>query len=1077
MTTTLVSIIYPFNYHLYCYNSKHILMKYFFALSLLLSSLVLTAQYEPLLRFPALSPDGSQLAFSYQGDIWTVAAEGGVARRLTIHESYERFPAWSPDGKMIAFQGNRYGNDDIFVMDAAGGAPQRLTYHSAGDNTPQWTNDGHIIFASSRLFREVERSAEVFKIPVSGGTPERVMDAFGLRPTPSADGRYIAYVDGHCRFVREAYTGPANRSISVYDTQNNSFQAVADSEAQESNPAWDKNGNLYYLSAANGRYNIYRQTVGSSAKAITNFKDEGIREFGVSADGSRIVFERSNGLYSIAADGSGRAKKLDIKVTADYRFDPIEQETFTRSAQEMAPSPNGDYLLFAVRGELFVKVNDKEKSSSVQLTRHPYRDGNGAWLNDSTVVFLSDRDGNRELYLLQSADPDQSDLYRSLKHRTRRLTNTDVEESRFVLSPDRTKIALNRGRGQLIVADIDENGLSNEKVMLDGWATAGGVCWSPDGRYLSYSLSDLDFNSEIYIHPIDGSRAPVNVSMHPRTDYRPYWSADGSKLGFVSIRNNGDSDLWFAWLREADWQNTKQDWEWDEDETEEETDSLTQIDFENIHQRLEQVTRLPGNEDDLVISEDGETFFFTTNNGGRNGSPGGSALMSIKWDGTDEKTMASGVRVSRMWLGPKGKLLYVLKSGGSIATIKTDGKKLEGQSFSARMAINHYEERKQVFDEAWRSLRDGFYDPQFHGQDWDALREKYEPLCMAASTEQDFRDLFNTMLGQLNASHMGLFGSNPEETQRDRTGMIGAEVKAVSGGVQIARIIPNSPADRERSKLEVGEIIRAVNGQPVSNNTSYYELLSGTADERTLLSVTSADGSSREVVIRPKNSLRTELYEAWVAERKRLTEEYSGGRLGYIHIQGMNWPSFERFERELTASGLGKDGIVIDVRFNGGGWTTDMLMTVLNVRQHSYTVPRGAEQKLEGNHPKYANHYPYGERLPQAALTKPSIALCNQTSYSNAEIFSHAFKTLDHGTLVGMPTFGAVISTGGQRLINGSFVRMPFRAWYVKATGENMELGPAVPDIEIENSPNSKAEGRDEQLRKAVETLLQQIDK
>ena len=153
-----------------------------------------------------------------------------------------------------------------------------------------------------------------------------------------------------------------------------------------------------------------------------------------------------------------------------------------------------------------------------------------------------------------------------------------------------------------------------------------------------------------------------------------------------------------------------------------------------------------------------------------------------------------------------------------------------------------------------------------------------------------------------------------------------------------------------------------------------------------------------------------------------------------------------------------------------------MLMTVLNVRQHAYTVPRGAEQKLEGNHPKYANHYPYGERLPQAALTKPSIALCNQTSYSNAEIFSHAFKTLDHGTLVGMPTFGAVISTGGQRLINGSFVRMPFRAWYVKATGENMELGPAVPDIEIENSPNSKAEGRDEQLRKAVETLLQQID-
>ncbi|MEL7248472.1 MAG: S41 family peptidase [Bacteroidota bacterium] len=1047
------------------------------AILALFLSVALSAQSEPLLRFPALSPDGSQLAFSYQGDIWTVEADGGVARRLTIHESYERFPQWSPDGTKIAFQGNRYGNDDVFVIDASGGMPLRITHHSSGDNTPQWTNDGHLMFASSRLFREVERSAEIFTVPATGGTPQRVMDAFGVRPVPSADGRYIAYVERNCRFAREAYTGPANRSIYVYDKQNNAYTAVADTDAQESNPAWDNQGNLYYLSAANGRYNIYRQKVGGTAEALTKFKDEGIREFTVSADGSRIVFERANGLFLMASDGRSKVQRLDIEVTADYRFDPIEQKTLSRSATEMAVSPNGDHLLFGVRGELFLKVNDKEKGTSIQLTDHPYRDQNGRWLNDSTIVFLSDRDGNRELYMLQSSDPDQSDLYRSLKHQTRRLTQTEAEEGSFVLSPDRSQVAMLRGRGQLIIADISESGLSNEKVMLDGWATARGVRWSPDGRYLAYSLSDLDFNSEIYIHPVDQSREPVNVSMHPRGDYGPFWSADGSKLGFMSIRNNGDSDIWFAWLKESDWQNTKQDWEWDEGEdTEEETDSLTQIDFVNIHQRLEQVTRMPGNEDDLVISDDGETFFFTTNNGGRNGSPGGSALMSIKWDGSESKTMAAKVRISRMALGPKGKQIYVLKSGGTIASIKTDGKKLEGQSFSARMNVNHYEERKQVFDEAWRTLRDGFYDPQFHGQDWDDLRAYYEPLCMAASTEQDFRDMFNTMLGQLNASHMGLYGSNPEETQSDRTGQLGAEVSAVAGGVRIERIIPNSPADRERSQLAVGEVITAVNGSAIQSNSSYYGLLNGTVDQRTLLTVRGTDGASREVVIRPTGSLRSELYEAWVAERKRLTDEYSGGRLGYIHIQGMNWPSFERFERELTASGLGKDGIVIDVRYNGGGWTTDMLMTVLNVRQHAYTVPRGAESKLEGNHPKYANNYPYGERLPQAALTKPSIALCNQTSYSNAEIFSHAYKTLGHGTLVGMPTFGAVISTGGMGLINGNFVRMPYRAWYVKATGDNMETTPAVPDIELENSPNSKAEGRDEQLQKAVDTLLEQID-
>ena len=247
-------------------------------------------------------------------------------------------------------------------------------------------------------------------------------------------------------------------------------------------------------------------------------------------------------------------------------------------------------------------------------------------------------------------------------------------------------------------------------------------------------------------------------------------------------------------------------------------------------------------------------------------------------------------------------------------------------------------------------------------------------------------------------------------------------------------------------------------------------------NERLHLEIRGNNGSSKEVIIRPKSSLSTERYEAWINERKALTDKYSNGKLGYIHIRGMNWPSFERFERELMASGYGKEGVVIDVRYNGGGWTTDMVMAVLNVRQHAYTVPRGATDNLEANHKKFKENYPYGERLPLSALTKPSIALCNEASYSNAEIFSHAFKTLGHGKLVGKPTFGAVISTGGRGLSDGSFVRVPFRGWYVKATEENMEWGPAVPDYIVENPPESKANNEDAQLKKAVEVLLEQMN-
>jgi C-terminal processing protease CtpA/Prc len=335
--------------------------------------------------------------------------------------------------------------------------------------------------------------------------------------------------------------------------------------------------------------------------------------------------------------------------------------------------------------------------------------------------------------------------------------------------------------------------------------------------------------------------------------------------------------------------------------------------------------------------------------------------------------------------------------------------------------------------------------------------------------------MFNEMIGQLNASHMGMYGSDPEATQQERTGLLGIEVVPDPQGVKITRIVPRSPADRAQSQLVAGEIITAINTVPLTARENFYSRFRETANERVLLTVIGTDATSREVVIRPTNSLRTELYEEWVAERQRLTHEYSNGELGYIHIQGMNIPSYERFERELTASGYGKKGVVIDVRFNGGGSTTDMLMTILNVRQHAYTIPRGAAASLERENQQFANNYPFSERLPMPPLMKPSIALCNENSYSNAEIFSHAYKTLGVGTLVGQPTFGAVISTGSYSLMNGYRVRMPFRAWYVKATGENMEHGPAVPDIIVENSPNGKAKSEDQQLKQAVETLLKQL--
>lgn len=1066
----------------------------FFAILLLLPFISYSQDLEPpFVRFPALSPDGKQIAFSYEGDIWTVPAEGGLARRLTIHEGYESHPQWSPDGKHITFQGNRFGNNDIFVMDAQGGNPQRITYHSANDAAPKWGENDNIYFHTTRYFQEIERVPEVYKVYAFAGTPERTMDALGATPAPSFGVSYIAYMSGSCPLDREPYVGPAQRDIWLYDTKKKSHIRITSHEGMDILPDWGAENKLYFLSARSGRYNLYLQGIASGGQPngepvkLTDFTDEGIRNFDVSQDGRTIVFEKGNRIYIMPAQGAPKA--IDIQVSADARFDAVETKTQSGGASEMALSPNGKLIAFTVRGEIFVTLNDKEAKRTAPITDHPFRDQTIQWLNDTTLLFLSDRSGNKEVFLAWSEDPAQTSLYRSLKLNVKPLTQTSEDEHDILLSPDRKKIAIRKGRGHLSVSDIDEKGnLTNSKTLLEGWATPGGLSWSPDSKWLAYSLDDLNFNEEIYIHAADNSAGPVNVSMHPRSDVSPVWSPDGSKLGFLSLRNNGDYDAWFVWLKKSDWEKTKPDWEEENEEKPEkngkdekngdkdEVPTVT-IDFPKIYERLVQVTRLPGNEDNLLISKDGQTFYFTTNGSGREGSSGDPDLMSVKWDGSEQKRLSENFKGNQLTLDKGGKNIYFLQNGGKLGKFILDGSKQENLPFEAKMKINHPEERRQMFAEGWRSLRDGFYDPQFHGRNWNALQARYSTYARQSSTTQDFQDMYNEMLGQLDASHMGFRGPTPESTQKDQTGDLGIEVRPLNNGVEILRVIPDGPADKSSSKLEPGMVILSVEGQPIDRNVNFFSLLSNTAGQRILLEVRDNNGSTREVAIRPVSSVRDLLYENWVNRCKELTFQYSKGRLGYIHIQGMNWPSFERFERELMAAGEGKDGLVIDVRYNGGGWTTDMLMAVLNVRQHSYTVPRGAVSDLEKEHTRFKDFYPYGERLPLAAWTKPSIALCNESSYSNAEIFSHAFKTLGLGKLVGMPTFGAVISTGAQGLIDGSYVRMPFRGWYVKATGENMENGPAVPDYILENAPDSKAKGQDEQLKKAVDVLLEQLKK
>lgn len=781
----------------------------------------------------------------------------------------------------------------------------------------------------------------------------------------------------------------------------------------------------------------------------------------------------------------------------DYQFDPVVRKIFTSNIEDISVSPNSKLNAFVIRGEVFITENDEEKNSSVNVSNSPYRDRMPVWLSDEVLLFISDRDGQNDLYALQSDDANEKNLFKTLKRKITRITNTDAHERDAVISPNGNKIVFKRGKGKLVVASISPKGiLSNEVILLDGWDTPSGLSWSPDSNWLAYSLSDLDFNEDVYIHRADNTQKPINVSMHPKTDRSPVWSPDGSKLAFSSNKNNGDYDVWFIWLKIEDWQKTKEDWEEvekpisndkktddEKDKTKNETDKIakkpvspTIIDLADMHKRQVQVTSFPGGEFVNGFSKDGETILYSTGQGGRENFKIDADLFKIKWDGKDNTAMTKGdKKPGNIVIDQAAKYVYYT-SKGSLNRIGLKDGKNESLPVKAVMEINYPEEAKQIFEEAWSALNEGFYDPDFHGKDWNELKEIYKPLALKASTRNDFQGIFNWMLGQVNASHMGMSrAENRAEVQKDITGLLGVQVIPESSGrLKVAGVIQNMPADRKVSQLKKGDIISAINGIALKETTNFYSLLNNTSNEKIYLNYIGSDGVGRELVIRPKDSNSKEKYQDWVNEEKRLTDVYSNGKLGYIHIQGMNWTSFEEFERELTAAGMGKEGIVIDVRYNGGGWTTDYLLAILTVRQHSFTIPRGATEDLEKNRTEFANHYPYGERLPLSAWTKPSIALCNEASYSNAEIFSHAYKSLGIGTLVGQPTFGAVISTGSVNLIDGSAVRMPSRGWYAKDTGENMDFKPAVPDILVVNGPDSKAKGDDMQLKKAVEELLRQ---
>jgi tricorn protease len=1063
-------------------------------MSITFSSPQLFAADADLPRHPAPAPDGSRIAFSWQGDIWLVPATGGQARRLTAHPADERFPIWSRDGDLITFASNRAGNFDLFVMATDGSSPPRRLTHASGDDLPlDFTIDGeHVLFTSSRA-ESIRWMEALYTVPVRGGTPSLAQDALGEGASFSPRGDQLVFVRGSTSWSRHGYRGSANRELWLR-AADGGYARLTDFDGDDDCPTWINDTTIAFRSARSERKNLFLIDTSSHAVTqLTNHQGTAIRFPRAAADGSIIAYEHEDAIWTVPATG-GEPVKLTIDVPPDYVLNPLQRCTAKRDAESLAISPDGELAAFVVHGDVFVTAimskDDQQiaKPPTVQVTATPSRESDVSWsIDGKSLLFTSTRNGNNDLFLAHPVD-DKAGWLESFEFPVEALTDSPAEEHSARFSPSSERIAFIRGKGNLVVMQADG---SDEKVLLEHWSSLD-YDWSPDGEWIAYSVDDMNHNSEVWIIPATGGPA-YNVSRHPDIDYGPRWSPDGRSLVWLSKRHADTYDVWGVWLTRADHDRTPAEWlklwqakddpkkkkkgkkaEDDEgskgeengkEEDEENKPELANvtIELDGLWRRVRSLTDELGDESQALLSDDGKTLLFTAEQGDDRD------LFKLEW-GADkiERLTKGGEAPVNVQLDRKGKTIFYLNKDGAIKRINLEGKPGDPTPFMARYEVDRRVERKVVFEEAWRALNEWFYDPQMHGIDWQAMRETYRPWALKASTEEDFADVMNLMLGELNASHMGY---RKRSEGGEQTGWLGVTFDATAGGpgLLVSEVLRDSPADRSQVGLRPGERIIAVNGRQVLADTNIYELLADTVDQRLPLTVLNAEGKERRAVVIPINYRRLHRlrYQQWVDQRRDLVEQYSQGRLGYLHIQAMSFPSFERFERDLYAAGYGKEGLIIDVRSNGGGSTTDYMMAVLNVRRHAYTVPRDAYPETRA--------YPQG-RLPLAAWTRPAMTICNEDSYSNAEIFSHAFMELERGLVVGYPTFGAVISTGGTRLLNGASVRLPMRGWYVAGSGMNMENNGAVPDIVIEQPPaEDTSHDTDTQLNRAVEIFLERI--
>ncbi|GIW79803.1 MAG: tricorn protease [Gemmatales bacterium] len=998
-------------------------------------------------RTPDISPDGKTVAFSYLGDIWVVESIGGIARPVTMHQAHDIYPVFSPDGQWIAFSSTRHGNYDVFVVSARGGRPRRLTYHSSSDIVCGWSPDGQsILFASTRR-PAFPSNYELYLVPVAGGRVRRLGVDEGKEGQFSPKGDQVVYVRGPGTWYRKGYRGSSNTNIWIFDLKTKTNRQLTTFDGRDISPMWSPDGKyIYYVSSRFGQANVVRQAVDGKSKPtqLTFHTDDHVRQARLSRNGQWIVYECGTDLWVVSTSGDDPPRKLAIEVYADDKTNPDRDVTYTSGVTEFALARDEKHIVFVVHGELFlIPISG---GTARRLTNHPAYDHNVAWSPDSQrIIFASDRGGHEDLYMLEPDDKEHPKLVEAHQFKIKQITHTPEAEYGVSYSPDGKKVCFIRS-GKLWTMNPDG---TDQKVLVADVKVID-YDWSPDAKWIAFSRMDGSFSSEMYLIPSDGSAPARNATRYATWNAGITWSANGKKIAFLSRRPR-DLTMQVMSLEKPLAPGAK------------ETTGVN-IDWDGLHLRVTEPARYVASEG--AISRDASLVAFRSTAGG------GDDLWIASTNGGSVRRVTNTRSRPRqiMWSRRLSDLVYFRDGNGSLRMIRVNSPGTPALiPFRAKMKIRREEEFMEMFEQSWRALHDNFYDEQWHGVDWHAVRKRYRPVVKHVAMKEDLYALISLMFGELNASHLGIRGNlYSAEASTAELGLIFDE-SFPGPRLRVAEILKNGPADKRGIKLKAGDIIGAIDRVPLAKDTSLAELLNGKINQTVELKVTSDPKAKlddtkawRNVEIRATSQsvIRDLMYERWVERNARRVAELSKGKLGYIHIPSMDQEGLDRFVRALYDN-FDKDAIIIDVRFNSGGYTHDQVLNYLGGKEHTRFRQRdgGAGWVLRSYDRKW---------------TKPAAVLINNRSYSDAEIFPSAFRTLGLGKLVGEPTGGFVIGTSSITLIDGSSFRIPRTGVYT-VKGVNMEKQGVVPDIVVIPHPDQLAKGMDPQLDKSVEVLLRDV--